>query len=119
MRSICGPSYDQRSTESDPQEGDFFVDVENVTVKFYISKTKIVAQVYPNCMTMAEVKQDISRKFEVDPSVILIKQNNSLLCDNVPIHSTNFDEFGIHEFQLELNVPKGDNTKLSLNVYYE
>ncbi|XP_034116733.1 IQ and ubiquitin-like domain-containing protein [Drosophila albomicans] len=118
VRAICGPAYEQQSSESDPQE-ECCVDVENVTVKFYLSKTKIVAQVYPNCMTMAEVKQDISRKFEVDPSVILLKQNNRLLCDNTPIHSTNIDEFGIHEFQLELNVPQGDNTKLSLNVYYD
>lgn len=119
IRSICLPEVIHRSTDSEDQKDECWVDMENVTVKFQLSETNIVAQVYPNTITMAEVKQDISRKFEVDPSLLVLKQNDRVLCDNVPIYWTASDEFGIHEFELTLNLPEGNTTKLSMNVYYE
>lgn len=119
IRSICLPEVHHRSTDSEDQKDECLVDMENVTVKFHISETDTVAQVYPNTITMAEVKQDISRKFEVDPHLLILKQNNRVLCNNVPIYWTASDEFGIHEFELLLNLPEGNKTRLSMNVYYE
>ncbi|XP_068157239.1 IQ motif and ubiquitin-like domain-containing protein [Drosophila tropicalis] len=125
----CGPAYDGRSTESEPHDNEeCCVELENVTVKFHISQSQIVAQVYPNCMTMSEVKQDMARKFEVSPESLVLKQSGRILCDSVAINSTKFDSFGIHEFNLELlgaGVTKdGDDSaisvpKLDLNVYYD
>ncbi|BFF90480.1 IQ and ubiquitin-like domain-containing protein [Drosophila madeirensis] len=118
----CATAYDANSTESEHTE-ECCVELENVTVKFHISDTDIVAQVYPNCMTLAEVKQDISRKFEVEPQLLVLRQDNRPLCDSLPINATKFDEFGIHEFQLELRVPKDIGKdpvpKLDLDVYYD
>ncbi|XP_001358727.2 IQ and ubiquitin-like domain-containing protein [Drosophila pseudoobscura] len=118
----CAPVFDSNSTESEHTE-EGCVELENVTVKFRISEMDIVAQVYPNCMTLAEVKQDISRKFEVEPKLLVLRQENRPLCDSLPINSTKFDEFGIHEFELELLAPKDIGTeaapKLDLDVYYD
>ncbi|TDG52438.1 hypothetical protein AWZ03_001268 [Drosophila navojoa] len=122
VRSVCGPDYQPRSTES--VQSAISMEPQNVTVKFCIAPDKLIAQVYPNCMTMAEVKQDIARRFEVDPMMLLIKQEGSLICNTVPIYATISDEFGIHKFDLELaQKPKVDECdptpKLSLRVYYE
>ncbi|XP_017870410.1 PREDICTED: IQ and ubiquitin-like domain-containing protein [Drosophila arizonae] len=122
VRSVCGPDYMPRSTES--VQSAISMEPQNVTVKFCIAPDKLIAQVYPNCMTMAEVKQDVARRFEVDPMLLLIKQEGSLICNTVPIYATISDEFGIHKFDLELaQKPKVDecdpSPKLSLRVYYE
>lgn len=122
VRAVCGPDYMPRSTES--VHSAISMEPQNVTVKFCIAPDKLIAQVYPNCMTMAEVKQDIARRFEVDPMLLLIKQEGSLICNTVPIYATIADEFGIHKFDLELaqkrKVNECDPTpKLSLRVYYE
>ncbi|ALC47576.1 CG13855 [Drosophila busckii] len=120
IRAICGPPYDMRSSESEKSE-ECCVELENVTVKFHLAENEILAQLYPNCMTMAEVKQDIARKFEVDPEHLLLMQADRILCDSTPINSTDFDEFGIHEFQLKMKPPAGaaQQPKLDLNVYYD
>ncbi|XP_030573811.1 IQ and ubiquitin-like domain-containing protein [Drosophila novamexicana] len=122
VRAICGPEYKPRSTESEPSH-DVCVVAQNVTVKFRISNDNFIAQVYPNCMTVAEVKQDLSRRFEVDPELLIVKQGGRVLCNTTPIHSTICDEFGIHEFQLDLSEPNysdgNDPPTLSLSVYYE
>lgn len=115
----CLPEVIHRSTDSDDLKDQCEVQKENVTVKFYVSASNIVAQVYPNTMTMAEVKQDISRKFEVDPEFLILKQYDRVLCNNVPIYWTGSDEFGIHEYHLLLNQPEGNTAKLNMNIYYE
>lgn len=115
----CLPEVIHRSTDSDDLKDRCEVQKENVTVKFYVSASNIVAQVYPNTMTMAEVKQDISRKFEVDPEFLVLKQHDRVLCNNVPIYWTSSDDFGIHEYLLLLNLPEGNTTRLNMNIYYE
>ncbi|XP_017007619.2 IQ motif and ubiquitin-like domain-containing protein [Drosophila takahashii] len=118
----CPPPLDSRSTESEPQHSEeCCVELENVTVKFRISESDILAQVYPNCMTLGEVKQDIARKFEVEPGWLVLRQDGRILCDSVPLNSTALDEFGIHEFQLELyrEGKEDQNSKLDLDVYYD
>ncbi|XP_020813138.1 IQ and ubiquitin-like domain-containing protein [Drosophila serrata] len=123
----CPPPIDSRSTESEQQNSEeCCVELENVTVKFRLSDSEMVAQVYPNCMTLGEVKQDMARKFEVDPKLLVLLQNGNVLCNSLPINSTALDEFGIHEFQLELQCNdsvQGDSQtslpKLDLDVYYD
>jgi len=92
-----------------------------VTVKFRLSESDILAQVYPNCMTLGEVKQDVARKFEVEPGWLVLQQDGRILCDSVPLNSTALDEFGIHEFQLQLYKEGTEDltSKLDLDVYYE
>ncbi|XP_033165764.1 IQ and ubiquitin-like domain-containing protein [Drosophila mauritiana] len=118
----CPPPLDSRSTESEPQHSEeCCVELENVTVKFRLSDSEILAQVYPNCMLLGEIKQDLARKFEVAPEWLVLRQDNRILCNSVPLNSTALDEYGIHEFQLEMN--KGgredQTSKLDLDVYYD
>ncbi|EDX13914.1 GD20946 [Drosophila simulans] len=118
----CPPPLDSRSTESEPQHSEeCCVELENVTVKFRLSDSEILAQVYPNCMLLGEIKQDLARKFEVAPEWLVLRQDNRILCNSVPLNSTALDEYGIHEFQLQMN--KGgredQTSKLDLDVYYD
>ncbi|XP_037729573.1 IQ and ubiquitin-like domain-containing protein [Drosophila subpulchrella] len=118
----CPPPLDSRSTESEPQHSEeCCVELENVTVKFRLSESDILAQVYPNCMTLGEVKQDVARKFEVEPGWLVLQQDGRILCDSVPLNSTALDEFGIHEFQLQLYKDGTEDltSKLDLDVYYD
>jgi len=118
----CPPPLDSRSTESEPQHSEeCCVELENVTVKFRLSDSEILAQVYPNCMLLGEIKQDLARKFEVAPEWLVLRQDNRILCNSVPLNSTALDEFGIHEFQLGMNKEgrEDQTSKLDLDVYYE
>nr|NP_651037.1 uncharacterized protein Dmel_CG13855 [Drosophila melanogaster]AAF55988.1 uncharacterized protein Dmel_CG13855 [Drosophila melanogaster] len=118
----CPPPLDSRSTESEPQHSEeCCVELENVTVKFRLSDSEILAQVYPNCMLLGEIKQDLARKFEVAPEWLVLRQDNRILCNSVPLNSTALDEFGIHEFQLEMNKEgrEDQTSKLDLDVYYD
>jgi len=71
--------------------------------------------------TLGEVKQDVARKFEVEPGWLVLQQDGRILCDSVPLNSTALDEFGIHEFQLQLYKEGTEDltSKLDLDVYYE
>ncbi|KAH8318918.1 hypothetical protein KR074_011961 [Drosophila pseudoananassae] len=120
----CPPPLDSRTESDEFQSDECIVELENVTVKFRISEADIVAQVYPNCMILSEIKQDMARKFEVDPSLLVLRQDGRVLCDSLPLNSTALDEFGIHEFQMELrsNQKHGSDSsmpKLDLDVYYD
>lgn len=126
----CSPNS---SSSSEVEEHEEIVDIENVTVKFHLNGNQTIAQVYPNCMTLDEVKTDIGRRFEIEPKFLILKQGNQILSDSCAIFETDFDEFGIHEYMLELkNTGKSTKTnqqyndaeqelnepKLDLNIYY-
>lgn len=139
------PSTSSKPSESPPtassakqtaDEQDEIVTIENVTVKFRLAINQVIAQVYPNCLTLGEVKTDIGRRFEVAPELLILTQNHRTLSDECRIRDTESDEFGIHEFGLSLNVvqkPKSAVTdeveeeededhrsaKLDLEVYYK
>ncbi|KAH8278587.1 hypothetical protein KR018_005706 [Drosophila ironensis] len=120
----CPPPMDSRSTDTGTQLSECFAEMENVTVKFRVSEADIVAQVYPNCLILSEIKQDMARKFEVEPSLLVLRQKGRVLCDTLPLHSTDLNEFGIHEFQLELLEPRRRDSdapqpKLDLDVYFD
>ncbi|XP_073815788.1 IQ motif and ubiquitin-like domain-containing protein [Musca autumnalis] len=85
-------------------EQDEIVTIENVTVKFRLAINQVIAQIYPNCMTLGEVKIDIGRRFEVAPELLKLTQNNRIPADECRIRDTECDEFGIHEFGLSLKV---------------
>ncbi|KAI8130333.1 hypothetical protein FF38_04992 [Lucilia cuprina] len=126
----------QTQTQKGEEEDEEIVDIENVTVKFRLKGNQTIAQIYPNCMTLAEVKTDIARRFEIDANLLVLKQGQQILSDLCSIRETDNDEYGIHEYQLELNVKlkplkiedqeNGRSTeeessrqpKLDLNVYY-
>ncbi|KAM7362629.1 IQ motif and ubiquitin-like domain-containing protein isoform 2-T2 [Cochliomyia hominivorax] len=120
-------------------EQEEIVDIENVTVKFRLQGNQTIAQIYPNCMTLSEVKTDVARRFELEPELLVLKQGQEILSDFCAIKETDSDEYGIHEYQLELNIKlkslksqqqtnQNEDTeaetdserqpKLDLNVYY-
>ncbi|XP_067618057.1 IQ motif and ubiquitin-like domain-containing protein [Eurosta solidaginis] len=104
---------------------DDVVPEENVTVKFRVAGSRIVAQVYSNRMTIADIKADISSKFEVDPKYVVLKQDEREIPNRCLLIQTDSNQFGIFEFDLELldeaemNLDEGvERPKLDLNIYY-
>lgn len=100
--------------------------VENVTVKFRVNGSRIVAQVYSNRSSIADIKTDIGSKFEVDPKYIRLTQNEREISNRCLLAQTDSNQFGIFEFDLELlhisemNLGDGmDPPKLDLNIYYK
>ncbi|XP_050328787.1 IQ and ubiquitin-like domain-containing protein [Bactrocera neohumeralis] len=99
--------------------------VENVTVKFRVNGSRIVAQVYSNRSSIADIKTDIGSKFEVDPKYIRLTQNEREISNRCLLAQTDSNQFGIFEFDLdllhisEMNLGDGmDPPKLDLNIYY-
>ncbi|XP_055385066.1 IQ and ubiquitin-like domain-containing protein [Condylostylus longicornis] len=106
--------------ENIPDDSAF--EYRKVTVKFQISDTEMVAQVYPNCLTIAEIKQDIGKKFEVDPKFLILRQFEGEYDDDYRLYETCSNEFGIVEFCLEISdkaiTEHGKIPELNLHVYY-
>uniref|UniRef100_A0A1I8M3B5 IQ motif and ubiquitin-like domain-containing protein n=1 Tax=Musca domestica TaxID=7370 RepID=A0A1I8M3B5_MUSDO len=115
--SVSPPEESSKNPDDDQDE---IVTIENVTVKFRLAINQVIAQVYPNCMTLGEVKIDMGRRFEVHPDLLRLSQNNRILSDEYRIRETVCDEFGIHEFGLSLNDDdrRKREPKLDLEVYY-
>ncbi|XP_055903866.1 IQ and ubiquitin-like domain-containing protein [Eupeodes corollae] len=101
---------------------DEVVEFENITVKLSISENQVVAQIYPNCMTIEEVKKDIARKFEVDPKLLTICQCEQVLSDDCKLYDAERNEYGIYELFLAINDSAGDMETapaiLNLDIYY-
>lgn len=102
---------------------DEVVEFENITVKLSISENQVVAQIYPNCMTIEEVKKDIARKFEVDPKLLTICQCEQVLNDDCKLYDAERNEYGIYELFLAINDSAGDMETapaiLNLDIYYK
>lgn len=117
---------------SELEEYEEIVNIENVTVKFHLNGNQTIAQVYPNCLSLGEVKTDIGRRFEIEPKFLVLKQGDQILSDFCTIFETDCDEFGIHEYMLELKSRRKskkehdddddddvEENKLDLNIYYK
>lgn len=90
-------------------------DVKNVTVKFHFNKTSVVSQIYNNYATLAEIKLDLSKRFEVKPEILILKQFGCELPNECSIHETIDDELGIYNYNLEVigEVDSLDQPRLS------
>ncbi|CAD6994503.1 unnamed protein product [Ceratitis capitata] len=104
---------------------DEVVPEENVTVKFRVDGSRIVAQVYTNRSSIADIKKDIGSKFEVKPKYLVLKQNEREIPNRCLLAQTDSNQFGIYEFDLELldiaemYLEDGEEPpKLDLNIYY-
>lgn len=100
--------------------------VENVTVKFRVNGSRIVAQVYSNRSSIADIKTDIGNKFEIDSKYIRLLQNEREISNRCLLAQADSNQFGIFEFDLdllhisEMNLGDGvDPPKLDLNIYYK
>lgn len=100
--SSSKPTQSPPPFTADEEERDEIVNIENVTVKFRLTGNQVIAQVYPNCMTLGEVKTDIGRRFEVPSELLMLIQGQHVLSDDCRIRETDHDDFGIHEYGLEL-----------------
>ncbi|XP_037943407.1 IQ and ubiquitin-like domain-containing protein [Teleopsis dalmanni] len=113
----------EHGTSSSGQFDEEIVQIENVTVKFRISESQIIAQIYPNRLTIMDIKKDLARKFEITPEVLCVMQHEAEVADSSLLMETNKNEFGIYEFCLKLQKSsrwdsKSKPAKLDLNVYY-
>lgn len=78
----------------------------NVTVKFKLNDTQTIAQVYPNNITVEDIRKDISKKIQIDEKYLdLYKENEFVANTNVLLADSclNTSGCGIVEFSLILN----------------
>lgn len=78
-------------------------DILDVTVKFYFNEGSVVTRVYNNYTTLAEVKVDLAKRFEVKPELLIIKQFDCELSNECSIYETIDDELGNYHYNLEVS----------------
>lgn len=92
---------------------------ENVTVKFHIISTEIVAHVYSNRLKIKEIKKDIAEKFKIDSEFLVITQNDEILNDKQRLFDLCKNEFGIIDLNLSLTKEAiKRNIIFDINIYY-
>lgn len=94
----------------------------DLTVKFQITDTKIIAHSYKKTQTLKDIKRDIAAKFKVNDLFLDLYQNDDELVpsdDSIVLNNLPRTKFGIVELQLKLN-ERGlkECSKLDLNIYY-
>ncbi|XP_058813955.1 IQ and ubiquitin-like domain-containing protein [Topomyia yanbarensis] len=110
-----------RSVENDCIDDEDALLLRDVTVKFHILKSQIVTHAYPNIYTVDEVKKDISKKFQIQPKFLVLRQLNSMnpLNDQQPLYNICDNEYGIVDVELDLTENADEeNMKLEPQVYY-
>lgn len=89
----------------------------NVTVKFKLNDTQTIAQVYPNNLTVEDIRKDISKKIQIDEKYLeLWKENDFISNTNILLADVccNTSGCGIVEFNLMLNkLAKDFNEKIT------
>lgn len=115
---------DTTSTELDGEEvdEDDLLVLKDVTVKFRILKSQIVTHAYPNIYTIEEVKKDISKKFQIQPQFLILKQSSSerILEDVLRLFDVCDNNYGIVNMDLELaESAREENIRLEPQVYYK
>lgn len=115
-------SSDNNTIEDEDYDDD---DNQIITVKFRITESQIIAQVYSISLTINEIKNDIAKKFDIDnPNYLIISQFNEELSDACKLSDLNTNEFGIIEFDLKINdniLNETDDVRkpeLNLKTYY-
>lgn len=78
-------------------------EILNVTVKFYFNESSVVSRVYNNHMTLAEVKLDLAKRFEVEPELLILQQFDMELSNECCIYETIDDDLGIYNYHLSLS----------------
>lgn len=114
-----------KTTEKDSEEEKSvaYSSNENLTVKFQITDTQIIAHSYKRTQTtLGDMKRDIAGKFKVinHSWLDILDQDEELLSDErVKLNDLPRNQFGIVELQLRVN-ERGQQAraKLDLNVYY-
>lgn len=78
-------------------------DIQDVTVKFYFNEASVVTRVYNNYTTLAEVKLDLGKRFEVEPGLLILRQFDCELSNECSIYETIDDDLGIYNYNLVLS----------------
>lgn len=105
------------NVESPDDDND--VPSENITVKFKVSETQIIAHSYFKGMTIDEVKKDIASKFKIDPKYLVIIHADAAVPNEIKLIEICKNNFGIIDVRLSLNdEATKDSIQLDVNVYY-
>lgn len=93
---------------------------KDVTVKFQIDESQVVANTYNNSLSILEVKEDIAEKFEINENYLIFKQGeNCILSNNLSLLDVLCNDFGVVEIQVELTDEAIDQgVILDTDIYY-
>uniref|UniRef100_A0A1B0A7V4 IQ motif and ubiquitin-like domain-containing protein n=1 Tax=Glossina pallidipes TaxID=7398 RepID=A0A1B0A7V4_GLOPL len=79
---------------------------KNVTVKFHFNGNQVIAQTYPLCISLGEIKADLARRFDVDTELLILSQCSRVQSDDCTLSQTCINEYHIYEFDLKLKAKK-------------
>lgn len=122
---------------SQDQELEEFTPNSDLTVKFQITETQIIAHSYPRSLSLKDIKRDIAGKFKVPDNALELRQSvdqQVIANERIKLNDLPRNQFGIVELQLKLKEEEAKDDveshsqrktpsanaplKLDLNVYY-
>lgn len=94
---------------------------KSITVKIQLIEDteNVIAVNFPDSFSVLNLKEDISKKFNVHPEHLLISQNGEDFCNEHLLSELKLNDFGILEITLKLTETAILNgVKLDTSVYY-
>uniref|UniRef100_A0A1B0FHY6 IQ motif and ubiquitin-like domain-containing protein n=1 Tax=Glossina morsitans morsitans TaxID=37546 RepID=A0A1B0FHY6_GLOMM len=79
---------------------------KNATVKFQFNGNQVIAQTYPLCISLGEIKADLARRFDVDTELLILSQCSRVQSDDCTLSQTCINDYHIYEFDLKLKARK-------------
>lgn len=100
----------------------------NIIVKFQLNTSHIVVQTYASNLTVAQIRKDLSGKFQVPDQYLQLKQFGRMLADTVHLRETEKNDYGIVDLELGLSddvaylnsraMKKSERIILDIEVFY-
>lgn len=92
---------------------------KDVTVKFQIDETQTIAQTYQNTVAIADIKQDVAEKFQIEVNNLILRQYDEELFDQTQLAAVVRNDFGVVELQVDLTDEAVEaDLILDTNVYF-
>lgn len=93
----------------------------SITVKIYLpdDRENVLAVNFSNFIKIVELKQEIAKKFKVEPEDFVVLQKDEEISDDVELFDLQLNDFGIIEIKLRLTedaVEQG--VALDTEIYY-
>jgi hypothetical protein len=92
---------------------------DNVTMKFHISDTEVVAHHFPAACSIAAIKHEIGKKFRIDPMYLSMRQGGQTVEDGSRLGEIDMNKFGIVDVELAVSdLGMRNGIVLDTSAYY-
>ncbi|XP_058055819.1 IQ and ubiquitin-like domain-containing protein [Anopheles bellator] len=93
---------------------------KDVTVKFHLMKSQVVAHAYPSHYTVDEVREHIACKFQVKSKFLLLRQGGAEVAGYRRLGDICVSEYNVCDLELLLTeAARDEHVQLNLKLYYK